>query len=164
MINDVRALRAEGALATAARLGVPICLVHMRGEPGTMQAAPHYHEVVREVRDFLLDQVSACERAGIGRDRLYIDPGFGFGKTLEHNLRLLGGLQEFVATGLPVVVGVSRKSMIGAVTGRNLEDRLHGSVAGAVIAALKGAAVVRVHDVAPTVDALRVVEAIGADH
>ena len=157
LVNDVRALRAPGALEAAAELGVPVCLMHMQGEPRTMQRAPAYRDVVAEVRAFLLERVAACEAAGIPRERILIDPGFGFGKTLEHNLALMRRLDAFVETGLPVLVGVSRKSMIGALLGdAPVERRLHGSVAAAVVAACKGAAIVRVHDVAPTVEALRV--------
>lgn len=162
LINDVRALRAQGALETARAAGVPVCLMHMQGEPRDMQAAPAYTDVVREVRDFLLERVRTCEAHGIGRSRLLIDPGFGFGKTVGHNLRLLGCLQVLVDTGLPVVVGISRKSTIGKLLTRENDDRLHGSVAAAVIAALKGASVVRVHDVAPTRDALEVAAAVQA--
>ena len=157
LINDVRALRAPGALEAAAEAGVPVCLMHMRGEPRTMQEAPAYGDVVAEVRAFLLERAAACEAAGIPRGRILIDPGFGFGKTLEHNLALMRRLEAFVGTGFPVLVGVSRKSMIGALAGgAPVERRLHGSVAAAVVAACKGAAIVRVHDVAPTVEALRV--------
>ncbi len=157
LVNDVRALRAPGALEAAAELGVPVCLMHMQGEPRTMQRAPVYRDVVAEVRAFLLERVAACEAAGIPRERILIDPGFGFGKTLEHNLALMRRLDAFVETGLPVLVGVSRKSMIGALLGdAPVERRLHGSVAAAVVAACKGAAIVRVHDVAATVEALRV--------
>ncbi len=157
LVNDVRALRAPGALEMVAAFGVPVCLMHMRGEPRTMQRAPAYGDVVAEVRAFLLERVAACEAAGIPRERILIDPGFGFGKTLEHNLALMRRLDAFVETGLPVLVGVSRKSMIGALLGgAPVERRLHGSVAAAVVAACKGAAIVRVHDVAPTVEALRV--------
>lgn len=162
MINDVRALRGEGALAAVAALGVDVCLMHMQGEPRTMQLAPHYADVVCEVRDFLLARVAACEAAGIPRRRIIIDPGFGFGKTARHNLELIAGLESLVDTGVPVLVGVSRKSTIGRITGRMEGDRLHGSVALAVLAACKGAALLRVHDVRPTRDAVQVVEAVQA--
>lgn len=160
MINDVRALRAEGALEAAADLGVPVCLMHMQGEPESMQVAPSYKDVVVEVRDFLLERVQLCEGNGISRDSVIIDPGFGFGKTLEHNLCLMAGLERFVATRIPVLVGVSRKSMIGSVLGRPVNERVAGSVALAVLAASKGAAILRAHDVAPTVDAIRMLEAV----
>jgi len=162
MINDVRALREEGALETAARLGARVCLMHMQGQPRTMQAAPRYRDVVAEVRAFLLDRARRCEEHGISRERLLIDPGFGFGKTPAHNLRLIAELDAFAGTGLPVLVGVSRKSTVGRVTSRRAGEREWGSLALAVIAALKGAAVLRVHDVAPTRDAVRMVQAVQA--
>lgn len=161
MINDVTALRAEGALDTVRALeGVAVCLMHMKGEPRTMQSAPAYEDVVAEVRGFLLERVQACEAHGVERSRLVIDPGFGFGKTVAHNLRLLGRLEALVDTGLPVMVGFSRKSTLGRLLGRDVDERVSGSVATAVIAALKGAAIVRVHDVAPTRDALLVAAAV----
>lgn len=160
MINDVSALRTAGALEAARDLGVPVCLMHMQGEPRTMQVSPHYDDVVTEVRDFLMERVSACEKAGIVQRNILVDPGFGFGKTLQHNLRLLARLEVFIDMGFPVLVGMSRKSMIGTMLDKPVDQRLHGSVAAAVIAASKGAAIVRVHDVAATVDALKVVEAV----
>ncbi len=161
MINDVRALRAEGALAAAAESAVPVCLMHMKGSPMHMQSAPEYEDVLPEVSAFLLDRVEACGRAGIGRERLLLDPGFGFGKTVEHNLALLAGLERLVDTGLPVLVGLSRKSLIGKL----LDDapvnrRLYGSLALAVLAAAKGAKLLRVHDVGATVEALTVAQAV----
>jgi dihydropteroate synthase len=161
LINDVYALRAPGALATAAASGCAVCLMHMQGEPRTMQQAPHYVDVVREVRAFLSARVAACREAGIAPERLLVDPGFGFGKTLEHNLTLLRHLGELAADGTPLAVGLSRKSMLGRLTGRAAGERLAGSLALAVIAALNGARIVRAHDVAPTVDALKVVVAVG---
>ncbi len=164
MINDVRALREPGALEAAAQCAVPLCLMHMQGQPRTMQRHPRYDDVVSEVKAFLQARVEACVRAGIARDRLVLDPGFGFGKTLEHNLELLERLEAFKDLDLPVLVGLSRKSMIGAILGDvPVEGRLHGSVAGAVIAAMKGAVIIRVHDVGPTVDALKVVKAMRKD-
>ncbi|RMG31554.1 MAG: dihydropteroate synthase [Gammaproteobacteria bacterium] len=160
LVNDVRALRVPGALETAAALGVPVCLMHMQGEPRTMQANPVYREVVSEVRDFLLERAAAAEAAGLSRGDLLLDPGFGFGKRLEHNLALLKSLDRLVDTGYPVLVGMSRKRMIGEVLDRPVEQRLHGGLALAVIAALKGAAVVRVHDVGPTVEALKMAHAV----
>jgi dihydropteroate synthase len=160
MINDVRALREEGALETAAGLGVDVCLMHMKGEPRTMQADPRYQDVVREVRHFLAARAGECERAGIPRERIYIDPGFGFGKTLEHNLILLAELGALAATGYAVMVGLSRKSMIGTLLDRPVDDRIPGSVALALMAYLNGARLIRVHDVAPTVDALRIAERV----
>lgn len=160
MINDVYALRAEGALAAAAELAVPVCLMHMQGEPRTMQLAPHYEDVVAEVRDFLQERVKACEEAGITRKRLLIDPGFGFGKTVEHNLHLLGRLGEVRCGGLPILAGLSRKSMIGNVLGRPAGERLYASIALATLAAWQGAAIVRVHDVRATADALGICQAV----
>lgn len=160
MINDVTALRTPGALEAVAASGAAVCLMHMQGEPQTMQNEPHYGDVLGEVREFLRERVAACVAAGIARTRLVIDPGFGFGKTLEHNLELLRGLHAIAAEGLPVLAGLSRKRMIGALTGRGEGDRLAGSVALAVMAALNGASIVRAHDVRETVDALRIVAAI----
>ena len=162
LVNDVGALRAPGAIEAVAGSGAAVCLVHMQGEPGTMQDAPRYENVVAEVRDFLRQRVAACEAAGIGRARIAVDPGFGFGKSLEHNLALLAGLPVIAADGLPLLVGVSRKRMIGALIGRGDGERLAGSLAAAVLAAQNGARIVRAHDVRETVDALRVVAAAGA--
>ena len=160
MINDVTALTADGSLAVAAELGVPVCLMHMQGTPRTMQSDPQYDDVVDDVFNYLADRVRACEAAGLARERLLIDPGFGFGKTLAHNLSLLSGLERFRELGLPLLVGMSRKSMLGAVTGRTVEDRGTASVAAALMAVERGAQVVRVHDVAATVDALRLWQAV----
>ena len=161
-INDVRALRGPGALEAASASGCAVCLMHMQGEPGTMQVAPHYTDVVDEVRSFLTARVAACRSAGIEADRLTVDPGFGFGKNLEHNLTLLRHLPTLVAHGPPVLVGLSRKATVGKLTGREAGARVHGSVALAVIAALKGARIIRAHDVAATVDAMKVVAAVAA--
>jgi len=164
LINDVAALRRPGALAAAAALRVPVCLMHMQGEPGTMQQDPAYGDVVAEVAAFLAGRLAACEAAGIPRERLLVDPGFGFGKTLAHNLALLRGLPRLASLGAPVLAGLSRKSMIGALLGGvPVGERLHGSVAAAVLAVERGAAIVRVHDVGPTVQALRIVAAVGGD-
>jgi dihydropteroate synthase len=163
MINDVRALRAEGALDAAAALGVPVCLMHMQGEPATMQDAPDYEDVVAEVHSFLAQRLFACEMSGIPKKRLLVDPGFGFGKTLAHNLRLLRQLGRFAELGVPVLAGLSRKGMIGALTGRDADARVHGSVAAALLAVQGGARIVRVHDVAATVDALAVWQAVSAE-
>ncbi len=160
LINDVRALREEGALAEAASLGVPVCLMHMQGEPRTMQANPHYDDVVGDIKVFLRKRANACIGAGIAPERLLLDPGFGFGKTLEQNTELLRRLDEFQDMAMPLVVGLSRKAMIGAILDRAVENRLNGSLALAVIAAWQGASVVRAHDVAATVEALRVHDAI----
>jgi dihydropteroate synthase len=162
MINDVNALRAPGALATAAALDVPVCLMHMQGEPRTMQTDPQYEDVVEDVYQFLLSRVAACEDAGIPRARLVLDPGFGFGKTLAHNLSLLRHLRRFEAAGLPLLVGVSRKSLIGAVLDRPVDERLAGSLALACHAAAHGAHILRVHDVGPTRDALAMLAAVAA--
>ena len=162
-INDVRALREPAALEAAAATGCGLCLMHMQGEPRTMQAAPAYRDVVAEVRAFLTERVAACRNAGIDPLRLAVDPGFGFGKNLEHNLTLLRHLPELVADGPPVLVGLSRKSTVGTLTGREPGERLYGSVALAVIAALKGARIIRAHDVAATVDALKVTAAVAAE-
>ena len=160
MINDVLALQAPGAIDAVAGSSVAVCLMHMQGRPRTMQAAPRYDEVVRDVHHFLVERVRACEIDGIDRSRLVIDPGFGFGKTLEHNLALLAALGEFCRDGLPVLAGLSRKSMIGQLTGRPAGERLAGSVALAALAAERGAAIVRAHDVAETVDAVRIAAAL----
>ena len=161
MINDVRALRGDGALAMAARLSVPVCLMHMQGEPRDMQVDPRYDDVVAEVGEFLVARARACEAAGIPGDHILLDPGFGFGKSLQHNIELFRALPRLRALGYPLLVGISRKSTLGALTGRPVEERLAGSVAGALLAARSGADVVRVHDVAETVDALKVAEALG---
>ena len=157
MINDVFALRREGALDAAAALKVPVCLMHMQGEPQTMQTDPHYDDIVSDVRRFLAERIFACEMAGIDKKRIVVDPGFGFGKALEHNLALLRALDQFAALGVPLLVGLSRKSMIGTLTGREKHaDRAAGSAAAALLAVQRGAAIVRVHDVAATRDALAV--------
>jgi len=157
MINDVYALRRDGALDAAAALKVPVCLMHMLGEPRTMQEAPHYDDVVSDVRRFLAERIFACEMSGIDKKCIVADPGFGFGKTLEHNLALLRGLDQLAALGVPLMAGLSRKGMIGALTGiEDPADRAAGSAAAALIAVQKGAAIVRVHDVAITRDALAV--------
>ena len=154
MINDVGALAGDGALAAAADLGVPVVLMHMRGEPRTMQDAPHYADVVADVHNFLAQRIFACEMAGIDKKRIVIDPGFGFGKSREHNLALLANLQRFADLGVPLLAGLSRKRLIGEITGRALPERVHGSVAAALLAVERGASIVRVHDVAASVDAL----------
>jgi dihydropteroate synthase len=160
MINDVNALRAPGALQAVAALGVPVCLMHMQGEPRTMQQSPTYADVVAEVRAFLAARIRACEGAGIARERLLIDPGFGFGKDLQHNLRLLAELEQIASLGVPLLVGLSRKSMLGMIAGRPVGARLAAGLAAAVLAAERGARILRVHDVAETRDALAVVEAV----
>ena len=162
MINDVRALRADGAVETAASLGVPVCLMHMLGEPRTMQDDPHYDDVVGTVHRFLAERLFACQMAGIATSKLLVDPGFGFGKTLEHNLALLRELARFTELA-PVLVGLSRKRMIETLTGRGIaSERAAGSAAAAMIAVQRGASIVRVHDVATTRDALLVWNAVAA--
>jgi dihydropteroate synthase len=156
MINDVCALESEDAMSTAARLGVPVCLMHMQGKPRSMQDAPAYDNVTDEVVSYLRGRIEVSLAAGIDSRDIIIDPGFGFGKTLEHNLQLLRELDCLTGLGSPVLVGLSRKAMIGALTGRDIGDRLAGSLSLALLAAQKGAAIIRVHDVAPTVDMLRV--------
>ena len=160
LINDVRALREADAVSTAASLGVPVCLMHMQGEPRSMQHSPAYTDVVAEVGDFLEARITACERAGIERGRIIIDPGFGFGKTAAHNLELLRRLREFTRFGCPILAGLSRKSMIGALFGLPVGERLHASVALAVAAVQNGAALLRVHDVRATREAIRMWEAV----
>ncbi len=162
MVNDVSALQAPGALEAVVASDAAICLMHMQGDPATMQASPRYADVVAEVREFLRARVAACAAAGIARERIAVDPGFGFGKTLDHNLALLAGLADLAADGIPVLAGLSRKRMIGALTGGAEGDRLAGSLAAAVVAAINGARIIRAHDVRPTVDALAVVAASGA--
>jgi dihydropteroate synthase len=160
MINDVRALREERALQAAVDLDVPVCLMHMQGEPRTMQQRPHYDDVVQEVKNFLLERIAVCESAGISKDKIIIDPGFGFGKTLDHNLSLLKHLTELTKIGLPVLVGVSRKSMIGNILHQQVDNRLFGSIALASLACFCGAAIIRAHDVQATVEAIKVTHAV----
>jgi dihydropteroate synthase len=160
-INDIYALRREGALDAAASLKVPVCLMHMRGEPRTMQQDPHYDDVVSDVRRFLAERIFACEMSGIDKKRIVVDPGFGFGKAFEHNLALLRALDQFASLGVPLLVGLSRKAMIGMLTGRDKHaDRAVGSAAAALLAVQKGAAIVRVHDVGVTRDAVAVWEGV----
>jgi len=165
LINDVRALQREGALAAAAATNLPICLMHMQGQPDSMQQAPSYDNVVNDIHEFLAERISACADVGIEKSRLLLDPGFGFGKSVDHNYQLLNELESFHQFDLPLLVGISRKTMIGKVLqDKNLQDRpanqrLYGSLAAAVIAAMKGSAILRVHDVAATFDALQVVAA-----
>lgn len=160
LINDVRALQRPGALEAAAATGLPVCLMHMQGDPGSMQAAPQYHDVVADVAEFLRQRIAACEMAGIARQKLVLDPGFGFGKTVAHNLALLNGLPLLADAGLPLLVGLSRKSLIGKLIGREVDERLPASLALAVLAAERGAAIIRTHDVAETSDALAMFSAL----
>ena len=163
MVNDVTALSAPGALEAVARSTVAVCLMHMQGEPGSMQVNPIYTDVVREVRAYLVGRAAAAERAGIPPDRIVVDPGFGFGKTLEHNLALLASLRELRLPGIALMAGLSRKAMLGKLTGREPQDRVHASVAAALLAVQNGAQIVRVHDVAATRDALAVWQAVMSD-
>jgi dihydropteroate synthase len=160
MINDVRALRAEGALEAAAELQQAVCLMHMQGQPRTMQQDPEYNDVVADVAQFLRERVSECTQAGIAEELLVIDPGFGFGKTPEDNIELLANLRQLQEIGPPLLIGVSRKSTLGMLTGREVDERQPASVAAAVLAVDRGASIVRAHDVAETVDALCVARAV----
>jgi dihydropteroate synthase len=160
LVNDVKALQAPGALEAVAGTGAAVCLMHMQGEPRTMQVAPSYADVVADVRRFLATRVEACLAAGIGRERICVDPGIGFGKSAEHNLALLAAIDRLAEPGLPVLIGVSRKSLVGIITGRPPEGRLAGSVAFAALAAIGGAAIIRAHDVAETLDAVKVASAL----
>jgi dihydropteroate synthase len=160
MINDVLALREENALATAAQLQVPVCLMHMQGEPRTMQSKPVYQDVVADIQGFLQQRVQACLAAGIASEQIILDPGFGFGKTLPHNLMLFKHLPQFVQMGYPVLVGVSRKSMLGSILDLPVEQRLYGSLGLAALAVWLGASIIRAHDVGPTGQAIRAVQAV----
>ena len=160
LLNDVRALGRPGAMDAARETGLPVCLMHMRGEPGTMQDAPCYEDVVTEVIGFLCQRIAEVEASGFSPDRLLVDPGFGFGKTLDHNLQLLRGLSRLGSLGRPVLVGLSRKRMIGALTGREVDERGPGSAAAAALAVMEGASIVRTHDVRETLDAVRVAQAV----
>jgi dihydropteroate synthase len=159
MINDVRALQTDGALTAAVELRRPVCLMHMQGQPRTMQQDPQYGDVVADVAAFLRDRVAQCVEAGLGEEMLVVDPGFGFGKTPEDNIELLANLRQLLAIGPPILIGVSRKSTLGRITGREVDERLPASLAAAVMAVERGAQIIRAHDVAETVDALRVTKA-----
>lgn len=161
MVNDINALQDAAALDAVAASGVAVCLMHKQGNPQTMQQQPHYRDVFVEVGDFLRGRIAAAQAAGIARERIVIDPGFGFGKTLAHNLDLLRHLDKLRELGIPVLAGLSRKSMLGAITGQDADQRVAASVAAALIAVQRGASIVRVHDVRETVDALRVWSAVG---
>ena len=160
MINDVYALQADGALAAAVELKVPVCLMHMRGEPRTMQDNPQYDDVVAEVASFLDSRIDACVAAGLSEDLIVVDPGFGFGKTHDHNVELLANLRQLRVRDRPVLVGVSRKATLGELTERTINERMPGSIAAAVVAVMQGADIIRAHDVQETVDALKVVQAV----
>ena len=162
IINDIHALQRPGALEVVAASKVGVCLMHMQGDPASMQQAPHYADVLSEVREFLWNRAAAAESMGIDRSRIALDPGFGFGKTLEHNLSLAKGLPALAQSGYPLLVGLSRKSMIGALTGRDVGDRLPGSLAAVLACVAAGAQIVRVHDVGPTCDAIKVWSAMRA--
>jgi len=160
MINDICALQAEGALQAAADLGVAVCLMHMQGQPRTMQEAPSYDDVASEVTNFLKERIVSATAAGVDEEHIVVDPGFGFGKTHDHNVELLTNLRQLQDCGRPVLVGVSRKSTLGDLTRREVHERMPASVAAAVIAVMKGAQIIRAHDVQATVDGLRVVQAV----
>lgn len=160
LINDVRALQEENALQVAAQLSVPVCLMHMQGQPRTMQENPEYSDVIEDVYQFLIDRAEQCQQAGIDAEHIVIDPGFGFGKNLSHNLQLMQKLDRFTASPYPVMVGVSRKSMLGKILDADVENRLPGSLALATIAILKGVKILRVHDVKETVDVVKVCQAV----
>ncbi|ABM20425.1 dihydropteroate synthase [Marinobacter nauticus] len=160
LINDVRALQREGAPEVAAKAGIPVCIMHIQGEPDSMQDDPRYRNVRREVSSFLAERMRVAEQAGVRADNIILDPGFGFGKSVEHNYQLLASLEQLHILGHPLLVGVSRKSMLGAVTGRDVNERLPASLAAATISAMKGASILRVHDVRETVDAVRIVTAV----
>lgn len=162
LINDVRAFRLEGAFKAAASTGVPLCIMHMQNEPRTMQSNPSYIDVVEEVSAFFNSRTNAALSAGVSRDNILLDPGFGFGKTLEHNLQLLSSLKKFVELGMPILVGMSKKSMIGAILNKPVDERLYGGLGLAAIAVEKGASIVRTHDVKETVDAVKVAHAVFA--
>lgn len=160
MINDVYALRQDGAVEAASELDVAVCLMHMQGEPGTMQENPGYQDIPGDILDFLSKRITACRDAGIDDEKIVIDPGFGFGKTHEHNVRLLASLDQFQELGMPLLVGLSRKSTLGALTGKDVEERLPAGIAAAILAVERGAHIVRTHDVDETIDALKIASAV----
>jgi dihydropteroate synthase len=160
MINDVYALRSDGALEAVAELNVPVCLMHMQGRPRTMQQDPHYDDVAADVTTFLAERMTKCIAAGIAEDRIIVDPGFGFGKTHTHNVEMLANLRQLQNLGRPILVGLSRKSTLGELTGRDIGDRMPASIAAAVVAVMHGAQIVRAHDVRETYDALQVAAAV----
>ncbi|WP_454442432.1 dihydropteroate synthase [Vibrio bathopelagicus] len=164
LINDVRALQEPGALEAAAQAQVPVCLMHMKGQPRTMQANPSYDDVFTDVEDFLKERVEACEAVGIPKEQLVLDPGFGFGKTIEHNYHLLAHLEKFHTLGLPILAGISRKSMIFKLLDKAPADCMVGSVTCATIAAIKGAQIIRVHDVEDTLEAMKIIEVMNNNH
>lgn len=164
LVNDVNALREEKAVEVCARLNVPVCLMHMQGEPRIMQKNPQYENVVEDIKNFLHQRVDACVQAGINKENILLDPGFGFGKTLDHNLSLLKHLDEFAALSFPLLVGISRKSMLGTILDVEVDQRLYASIAAAVLALTKGAKILRVHDVKPSVDAMKIYQAVADAH
>jgi len=164
IINDVRALQEPGALEVAAKTGLPICLMHMQGQPRTMQANPHYDDLLLEVGEFLEERISACESVGISREQLILDPGFGFGKTIEHNYHMLAHLEQFHKFGLPLLAGMSRKSMIFKLLDKAPAECVAASVSCATIAAMKGAQIIRVHDFEQTLDAVKIVSMVTQNH
>lgn len=160
MVNDVYALRTEGAVEQVAELAVPVCLMHMQGEPRTMQKSPQYDDLMKDINKFLSERIAACVAAGIKREQILLDPGFGFGKTPEHNLSLIKHLGEFLTLGLPILAGVSRKSTIGYILNKEVDERLYGSIALATMAIMNGASIIRAHDVAATMDAIKMCRAV----
>lgn len=160
LINDVRALQREGALQAAAETGLPVCLMHMQGQPKDMQASPSYQDLLQELQAFFAQRIDACVKVGIPKEKIILDPGYGFGKTVEHNFSLIKHLPDLLALGLPILTGTSRKSMLGAVTGRDVSDRMPSSIVSAALCVERGARIIRVHDVAETVDALKVLAAV----
>ncbi|MCJ1883869.1 dihydropteroate synthase [Pseudomonas sp. LA21] len=160
LINDVRSLQRDGALDAAVDTGLPVCLMHMRGEPGNMQDDPRYPDILQEVLDFLGERIAVCEAVGIAREKIIVDPGFGFAKTQNHNLNLFRQMERLLELGCPMLVGVSRKSMVGRALGREVDERLYGSLALAALAVAKGASIIRVHDVAETVDVVQMIHAV----
>lgn len=160
LINDVRSLQRDGALDAAVDTGLPVCLMHMRGEPGNMQDDPRYPDILQEVLDFLGERIAVCETVGIAREKIIVDPGFGFAKTQNHNLNLFRQMERLLELGCPMLVGVSRKSMVGRALGREVDERLYGSLALAALAVAKGASIIRVHDVAETVDVVQMIHAV----
>ncbi len=159
-VNDVYALQDDGALATVAAANVPVCLMHMQGTPESMQNRPHYQDVLQELYHFFIERIVACEQAGIAREKIWLDPGFGFGKTLDHNLTLLTNLSFFKTLGCPLLIGLSRKSMFGEILNKPADERLHGTLAATMVAALQDVSIIRTHDVAATKDILTVARAI----
>ncbi|PCH95252.1 MAG: dihydropteroate synthase [Gammaproteobacteria bacterium] len=160
LINDVRALQNDGCLDVVAQSDIPVCLMHMQGQPRTMQEKPHYKDIINDILSFFRQRIDCCEQQGINKQRLILDPGFGFGKTLEHNYQMLAQFSQFKSLGLPLLAGISRKSMLGDLLNRKVEQRLAGSLAAAIVAVQQGASIIRVHDVVESVDALKILKAV----